>query len=144
MGVTSDGAELDQLTTTGEETVAWAWNQTPTNLMSEGVSVAINWEATEGSSTWFCGYVDVVDGPNSEDSMFDFLNAWMEPASAEYIVNEWGYGHGNQLAVAALDAETLVSIGLGPVSAPVLAQAPLDNLRCPEFPRRLPRSVSAV
>jgi spermidine/putrescine transport system substrate-binding protein len=123
----ADGAELDQLMTTGEVTVSWAWNQTPTNLMSEDIPVTINREAAEGSSTWFCGYVNVVDGPNSEDLMYDFLNAWMEPASAEYIVNEWGYGHANQTAIAALGAETLDSIGLGPVSAPVLAQAPLDN-----------------
>ena len=123
----ADGAELAQLMTTGEASVAWAWNETPTTLIGEGVPVAINREAIEGSSSWFCGYVNVVDGPNSEDLMYDFLNAWMEPASAEYIVNEWGYGHGNQTAVAALGAETLDGVGLGPVSAPVLAQAPLDN-----------------
>ena len=123
----ADGAELAQLMTTGEVSLAWAWNETPTTLIGEGVSVASNREAAEGSSSWFCGYVNVVDGPNSEDLMYDFLNAWMEPASATYIVNEWGYGHGNQTAVAALGAETLDSVGLGPVSAPVLAQAPLDN-----------------
>lgn len=123
----ADGAELAQLMTTGEVSLAWAWNETPTTLIGEGVPVASNREAAEGSSSWFCGYVNVVDGPNSEDMMYDFLNAWMEPASAEYIVNAWGYGHGNQTAVAVLGAETLDSVGLGPVSAPVLAQAPLDN-----------------
>ena len=123
----ADGAELSQLMTTGEVTVSWAWNETPTTLADEGVPVAINREATEGSSSWFCGYVNVVDGPNSEDLMYDFLNAWMEPASADYIVNEWGYGHGNQTAVDALGAEILDTMGLGEVSAPVLAQAPMDN-----------------
>ncbi|MGJ8570219.1 MAG: extracellular solute-binding protein [Hoeflea sp.] len=123
----ADGAELAQLMSTGEASLAWAWNETPTTLIGEGVAVASNREATEGSSSWFCGYVNVVDGPNSEDLMYDFLNAWMEPGSAEYIVNEWGYGHGNQTAVAALGAETLDGVGLGPVSAPVLAQTPLDN-----------------
>ena len=123
----ADGAELAQLMTTGEVTVAWAWNETPTTLIAEGVPVTLNRETKEGSSSWFCGYVNVVDGPNSEDLMYDFLNAWMEPDSAEYIVNEWGYGHGNQTAVDALGAEALEDVGLGPVSAPVLAQAPLDN-----------------
>lgn len=122
----ADGAELAQLLTTGEVSVAWAWNETPTTLIGEGVPVAINREATEGSAEWFCGYVNVVDGPNSEDLMYDFFNAWMEPESADYIVNAWGYGHGNQTAVDALGAETLDAVGLGPVSAPVMAQAPLD------------------
>lgn len=122
----ADGAELAQLLTTGEVSVAWAWNETPTTLIGEGVPVAINREAVEGSAEWFCGYVNVVNGPNSEDMMYDFMNAWMEPASAEYIVNAWGYGHGNQTAVDALGADALVAVGLGPVSAPVMAQAPLD------------------
>lgn len=123
----ADGAELAQLLTSGEVAVSWAWNETPTTLIAEGVPVASNREATEGSSSWFCGYVNVVDGPNSEDTMYDFLNAWMEPESAAHIVNAWGYGHGNQVAVEALGAELLDSVGLGPVSAPVLAQGPLDN-----------------
>lgn len=123
----ADGAELAQLMTTGEASLAWAWNETPTTLIGEGVPVASNREAAEGSSSWFCGYVNVVDGPNSEDLMYDFLNAWMEPATADYIVEAWGYGSGNQAQMASLGSELLDSVGLGEVSAPVLAQGPLDN-----------------
>lgn len=123
----ADGAELAQLMTTGEASVAWAWNETPTTLIGEGVPVASNREAAEGSSSWFCGYVNVVDGPNSEDLMYDFFNAWMEPATTDYIVEAWGYGSGNQTQMASLGSEMLDSVGLGEVSAPVLAQGPLDN-----------------
>ena len=123
----ADGAELAQLMTKGEASLAWAWNETPTTLIGEGVPVASNREAAEGSSSWFCGYVNVVDGPNSEDLMYDFLNAWMEPATADYIVEAWGYGSGNQTQMASLGSELLDSVGLGEVSAPVLAQGPLDN-----------------
>lgn len=123
----ADGAELAQLMTTGEVVLAWAWNETPTSLISEGVPVAVNRETEEGSSAWFCGYVNVVDGPNSEDSMYDFLNAWLEPGTTEYIVSEWGYGSGNQTAMAALGDGALTEVGLGPVNAPVLAQSPMDD-----------------
>lgn len=34
----ADGAELAQLMTTGEVSVAWAWNETPTTLAGEGGS----------------------------------------------------------------------------------------------------------
>ncbi len=122
----ADGAELAQLMTTGEAVIAWAWNETPTTLIAEGVPVASNRETVEGSSSWFCGYVNVVDGPNSEDAMYDFFNAWLEPESAEYIVSEWGYGHGNQTAMATLGEEPLNEVGLGEVSVPVLAQSPMD------------------
>lgn len=123
----ADGAELGQLLTTGEVTVAWAWNETPTTLKSEGIAISSNRMAVEGSSSWFCGYVNVVDGPNSEDAMYDFLNAWADPASTQYIVEAWGYGGGNQVAMAALGSEALDAVGLGEVTTPVLAQAPMDN-----------------
>lgn len=123
----TDGADLGQLMATGEVTLAWAWNETPTALIAQDIPVAINRETVEGSTSWFCGYVNVVDGPNSEDLMYDFLNAWLEPESAVHIVNEFGYGNGNQAAMDGLSVELLNEVGLGPVSSPVLAQAPLEN-----------------
>ena len=122
----ADGAELAQLMTTGEVLISWAWNETPTTLIASDVPVASNRNATEGSSSWYCGYVDVVDGPNSEDLVYDFFNAWMAPASSDYIVSAWGYGGGNQTAMDALGQEALEEVGLGAVTTPVLAQAPMD------------------
>lgn len=123
----ADGAELRQLMTTGEVVFAWAWNEIPTGLIAEGQPVAANRETAEGSTTWFCGYVNVKDGPNPEDKFYDFLNAWLEPASAEYLIGAWGYGHGNQKAMNALGAEAVKAAGLGPVDAPVLTQTPINN-----------------
>jgi spermidine/putrescine transport system substrate-binding protein len=123
----ADGAELGQLMTSGEAIVAWAWNETPTTLSGEGIPVEANRSTKEGSSTWFCGYVNLKDGPNDEAKMYDFLNAWMEPGSTDYIVNAWGYGHGNETAMTALGAGALDAAGLGQVSVPVLAQIPMDQ-----------------
>ncbi len=124
----ADGAELSQLLSSGEVLVAWAWNETPTTMSAEGIDVRANRSTSEGSSTWFCGYVNVADGPNSEDKVYDFFNAWMEPRSAEYIVYEWGYGHGNQTAMDALGAEVLDEVGLGMVDVPVLHQTPMSHV----------------
>lgn len=123
----ADGAELGQLLTTGEVMIAWAWNETPTTLIAEGVPVAANRSTVEGSSTWFCGYANVTNSANDEAKMYDFLNAWLEPESAEYIVDAWGYGHGNQTAMDTLGAEALDAVGLGSVDVPILAQAPMDD-----------------
>jgi len=123
----ADGAELGQLMTTGEVIVAWAWNETPTTLIADGQPIASNRETAEGSSTWFCGYVNVKNSENPEDKAYDFLNAWLEPASAEYIVGEWGYGHSNTAAMTAIGTEALNEVGLGEISVPILAQIPMDE-----------------
>lgn len=122
-----DGAELGQLMTSGEVIVAWAWNETPATLQAEEVPVEANRATKEGSSTWFCGYVNLKDGPNDEDKMYDFFNAWADPSSASYIVSEWGYGHGNASAMAELGQEALDGAGLGDVDVPLLHQSPMNQ-----------------
>ena len=122
-----DGAELSQLLASGEVVVAWAWNETPTTMIAEGHPIASNRSTVEGSSLWFCGYVNLANGPNDEAKVYDFFNAFLEPRSAEYIVFEWGYGHGNATAMEALGPDALTEVGLGPVDVPLLMQVPLDN-----------------
>lgn len=123
----ADGAELAQLMGTGEVLISWAWNETPVTMSGEGLPIAFQREAKEGSSAWFCGYVNLVDGPGSEDKAHDFMEAWLNPVVTDYIVNEWGYGHSNATNMANIDAETLAEVGLGPIDAPLLAQLPMDN-----------------
>ena len=123
----ADGAELSQLMGSGEVIVSWAWSETPATMAAEGLPIKANRSTVEGSSSWFCGYVNLANGPNSEDKMYDFFNAWMDPGSADYIVSEWGYGHGNETAMAAIGSEALNDAGLGPVDVPVLAQVPMNQ-----------------
>lgn len=123
----ADGAELSQLMATGEVLVAWSWNESYVTLVDEGHPIAFNRAPEEGSSVWFCGYVNLVDGPGSEEKAHEFINDWLAPSSTDYIVNEWGYGHSNTEAMSAIDSETLDAVGLGEVDAPLLAQLPMDN-----------------
>ena len=111
----------------GEVVVSWAWSETPATMAAEGLPVEANRSTKEGSSSLFCGYVNLANGPNPEDKMYDFFNAWMDPGSADYIVSESGYGHGNQTAMPALGAAGLAEPGLGPVDLPVLAPAPMTQ-----------------
>lgn len=123
----TDGAELGQLMATGEVLVAWAWNETPVTLSAEGMPIAFEREAAEGSTTWGCGYVNLVDGPGSEEKAHDFVDSFLSPEVTEYIVTEWGYGHGNATAMEAIGAETLAEVGMGPIDAPTLRQLPMDE-----------------
>ena len=123
----TDGAELGQLMATGEVLLAWSWNETPVQLAAEGHPIAFERAPEEGSSTWSCGYVNLVDGPGSEERAHDFMQSFLDPSVTEFIVTEWGYGHGNAAAMEAIGAETLEEVGLGPVDAPILEQLPMDN-----------------
>lgn len=122
----TDGGELAQLMATGEVLLAWSWNETPTQLAAEGQPIGFQREAEEGSSMWFCGYVNIADEPGSEAKAHDFMESFLQASVAEYMVNEWGYGHPNTDAMAEIDPDTLAEVGLGPVEAPVLNQVPMD------------------
>jgi spermidine/putrescine transport system substrate-binding protein len=122
----ADGAELAQLMATGEVLVSWSWNETPVQMVGDGYNIGFQREAKEGSSAWFCGYVNLKDGPGSEDKAHDFIESFLSQDTADYIVNEWGYGHSNTTAMATFDEETLTGVGLNQITAPQLQQLPMD------------------
>jgi spermidine/putrescine-binding protein len=124
-----DGATLAQLIASGEVALAWAWGETATQMQADDQPVVMKRDTEEGSSTWVCGYVKLKGGTGSEDRMYDFINAWLEPRTADSIVTAWGYGHANGAAMRAMDDETLASMGFDDPSAytdKTLWQAPLE------------------
>ncbi len=108
----SDGASLAQLMQSGEVYLAWAWNETYSTMSAEGHPIAMKRDTEEGSSSWVCGYAKMANGAGSEDKVYDFINAWLEPRVADYLVSEWGYGHSNSAAMDAMSQEDLKAVGL--------------------------------
>ncbi len=121
-----DPGELGQLMGSGEVLVAWAWNEVPVALADEGFPVGYARNTSEGTSVWLCGYVNMVEAPGEEDRAYDYVNALLDPASAQPLI-EGGFGSANSAALTALGAETLEANGLGEVTVPVLAQLPISN-----------------
>ena len=125
-----DPAELRQLMASGEILISWAWNEVAVILAGEGHKVALKRDTKEGASTWVCGYVNMVDGPNSEDKLYDFLDAWLNDAAATYLATQWGYGHTNGKAMNALGKDALADLGFGSIesySRNTLWQAPINS-----------------
>lgn len=120
----ADPAEMAQLMASGQVLVAWSWNDGVAYLQDDNFPVGFQREPKEGSSTWFCGYVNMKDGPGKEDKAYDFINAWLAPASGAALIDAIGYGHSNTKAMAEIPAETLESAGLTEINAPILAQTP--------------------
>ncbi len=109
----TDNTELSQAMAGEEVDLAWAWNETATTLQADDVPVAIKRDTEEGLSTWVCGYAILKDGTGNKDKAYDFINATLEDEVASYLVSDWGYGHGNAKAMAAIDPETLAGSGYG-------------------------------
>lgn len=124
------GSELAQLMASDEVLFAWAWNETATTMNAEGHKAATKRDTDEGASSWVCGYVKMKDAPGSEEKFYDFINAWLEDRTAEYIVSAWGYGHSNAEAMGKIDIETLKGagfFGLEEFRDKTLWQAPIPS-----------------
>ncbi|MGB3501790.1 MAG: ABC transporter substrate-binding protein [Mesorhizobium sp.] len=125
----TDTTEIVQALGNGEVDLAWSWNDAGTQLANEGQPFVINRDTQEGISTWVCGYVLMKDAPGSKDKAYEFLSDINDdPEVAKYLVNDWGYGHGNAKAMAAVDPEVLQAKGYADVDKFVdktLFQSPL-------------------
>lgn len=123
----NDPAELSQLMASGEVLIAWSWNDSIALLRAENFPVGFQRTAKEGASSWFCGYVNFKDAPGSEDKAYDFINAWLDHGSATGLLENFGYAHANDAAMAMIPADALVAADVNPVEGTLLAQTPIDH-----------------
>jgi spermidine/putrescine transport system substrate-binding protein len=129
----ADPAELSQLMATGEVLVAWSWNDGVALLQAENFPIGFNRAPAEGSSTWYCGYVNMKDAPGSEDKAYDFINSLLAHGSAKTLLEELGYAHSNNAAMAEIPAEELKAAFVDPVTTTLLAQTPVS----PDFREKM-------
>jgi spermidine/putrescine transport system substrate-binding protein len=123
----ADPSELSQLMATGEVLVALSWNDSIALMRQEGFPVGFQRTPTEGVATWFCGYVNFKDAPGNEDKAYDFINAWLEHGSAQGLLDNFGYAHTNEAAMAKIPAEALVTADVSPITGTLLTQTPIDH-----------------
>lgn len=121
----SDPSELSQLMATGEVLVAWSWNDGVALLQAENFPIGFNRSPAEGASTWYCGFVNMKNGPGSEDKAYDFINSLLAHGSARTLLEELGYAHANDAAMAEISAEELKAAFVDPVTTTLLAQTPV-------------------
>jgi spermidine/putrescine transport system substrate-binding protein len=123
----SDPSELSQLIASGQVLVGWSWNDSVALLREEGHNVGFQRQAKEGASSWFCGYVNFKDAPGSEDKAYDFINAWLNPASAKSLLADFGYASANDEGMREIPEADLVAADVSPINTTLLAQTPLDQ-----------------
>ena len=126
-GYWSDPSELAQLIASGEVLVAWSWNDSIALLKAENFPVGFQRTPKEGVATWFCGYVNMKDGPGNEDKAYDFINAFIDPTSAKELLANIGYASTNDAGMATVSAEELKAAEVDPIEGTLLAQTPISH-----------------
>ncbi|MEZ5913698.1 MAG: extracellular solute-binding protein [Paracoccaceae bacterium] len=107
----TDPGQLNAAMASGEIDAAWAWNETELALIWEELPAKMLRNDNVSATSWVCGYVNLKDGPGSEDAFYDYLNALSSVQTGKYIIENWGYAHANGKSFAEVDAETLASYG---------------------------------
>ncbi len=122
----NDPAEMAQIMASGEVLIAWSWNDGVAYLKDDNYPVGFQREAKEGSSTWFCGYVNMKDGPGNEDKAYDFINAWLDDQTAKALLTLVGYATTQTAGMATISADELAAGFADPVEGTFLTQTPID------------------
>jgi spermidine/putrescine transport system substrate-binding protein len=70
--------------------------------------------------------VNFKNQPGNEDKAYDFVNAWLEHGSARGLLENFGYAHANDAAMADISMEELKAADVDPVDGILLSQVPID------------------
>ena len=122
----ADPSQLSQLMASGEVLVAWSWNDPVALLRSQSFPVGFQRQAKEGASNWFCGYVNLKNGPGKKDKAYDFINAWLDHGTAKGLLDNFGYAATEVEGMKLIDPAALKAADVDPITTTLLAQTPLD------------------
>jgi spermidine/putrescine-binding protein len=100
----TDPAQLEQAMAAGEVVAAYAWMASNVNLKKKGVPVKYM-TPKEGVLGFIDGFIMLKNGPGKEQNAYDFVDAWLAPASGKFMIESVGYGHSNRKAFDLASAE---------------------------------------
>ena len=113
----SDAGQLDQAIASGEVLMGWGWNQSELNLIWNETPAKMMRDTSKGIATWVCGYVHLKSSTQSDEQVYDMLNALSAEASGKYIIESWGYAHSNADAFKSADQGLIETYGFGDVDS---------------------------
>jgi len=105
-----DPSEFEQAMASGEIVAAYAWNSSVKNLRAQGVPVKYM-VPKEGMLIWLCGLTVLNTGTGDQGMIYDFLDAWLAPEVGKYMIEQYGYGHGNARAFEIATPEAIADLG---------------------------------
>ncbi|KIC17266.1 ABC transporter substrate-binding protein [Leisingera sp. ANG-DT] len=111
----SDAGQLDQAIASGEVLMGWGWNQSELNLIWNETPAKMMRDVDKGIATWVCGYVHLNSSTQSDEQVYDMLNALSAEGSGKYIIENWGYAHANAEAFKSADQSLIETYGFADV-----------------------------
>jgi spermidine/putrescine-binding protein len=108
----SDPTVVEQALASGELDLAWGWPNSFSNLRNQGLPVAYMLNPKEGIVTWLCGLARLKGGKASEEEVYDFINALLDPQSGKALIENFGYGHSNARSLEQVDKAKLAQLGM--------------------------------
>jgi spermidine/putrescine transport system substrate-binding protein len=102
--------DMEQAIASGECVAGYAWNEALVNLTEQGIPVAFA-APKEGAFGWACGLVHMTGSPADDQLVYDFIDAWLAPEAGKFLIEAYGYGHGNAKSFDLVDPSTLSALG---------------------------------
>ena len=106
----NDVTTLEQGIASGELVAATTWNESVVRLKEMGLPIAYM-NPKEGAMTWVCG-LSIVAGTPFREKVHELIDAFLDPRSRAWEIENFGYGAATKSAFDLVDEETLASLGL--------------------------------
>ncbi len=132
---TDDMTTMEQALAAGELVAAMTWNSSAVALKAEGVPVEFA-SPKEGALTWVCGAVISANAPHV-DKAHDVIDSLLSPASGEFLIDVYGYGHSNIKSFERVSEERLAELGLSRNPDDVLGAGKYQIPTSDEFTSRI-------
>ncbi len=105
-------SEGEAMMASGEVAASYLWAGPVFRLQEAGIPAVYMLNPKGGIISWACGLVMTTTGSGDEEAVYDFINAMTSPETGKFIIEEFGYGHVNNLTYDLVDADLLVTMGL--------------------------------
>ena len=106
--VWTDSTQLEQAWAAGDVAISYVFGSASRRMPKEGMPV----EVVEPLQTWMCGLSISSTGSGSEEAVYDYLNAMLDPASGVAMFDMYGYGHGNSKTSSLIPPDLIAGTGI--------------------------------
>jgi spermidine/putrescine-binding protein len=122
-----DQTDIDQKFKSEDVWIGYAWPASWVIGRGNGLDLEYM-QPKEGRTSWFCGFGLFADTENYYHA-HEYVNAWMDPASGVWLLNNYGYGHTNtELDLSKVDDATVEAFSL---DDPAVLEEPTTHVERP-------------
>jgi spermidine/putrescine-binding protein len=104
----TDGTQMEQAWAAGDVGISYIYGSATRRMNKEGLTNV----TVDPLMTWMCGLSLSTNGTATEDEVYDYINAMLDPASGVAMFDTYGYGHGNANTVDLIDPDLVIGTGI--------------------------------